>query len=131
MLGSLITYLIPVFVLGGLLASLAVFALLSRIQGGKYVRPLANLLVRTPVVGGWMKKASRAALERQNPELASAIRKLERAGVARDPMRAQKAMSTLTAAERQAYLDAAGEQGSFDTPQNRAMRRQYARTKKK
>lgn len=125
------TYLIPVFVLAGLLALLVVFAVLSRVRGGKYIRPLANLLVRTPLLGKWMKRASRAALERQNPELASAIRKLERAGVARDPMRAQKAMSTLTAAERKAYLKAAGEQGSFDTPQNRAMRRQYARAKKK
>src|SRR6266508_6815520 len=100
MLLSIITYLIPVFVLAGLLAILLVFALLSRIKGGRYIRPVANFLVKLPLVGNWLKKASRTALERQNPELASAIRKLERMGVSRDPMRAQKAISSLTAAER-------------------------------
>ena len=131
MLPSILTYLIPVFVLAGLLVLLLVFALLTRIKGGKYTRPLANFLVRLPLVGKGLKKASRAALEKQNPELASAIRKLERMGVARDPTRAQRAMSSLTAAERRAYLEAAEEQGAETAATNRAMRRQMARQKKR
>ena len=60
----------------------------------------------------WLQKASRAALEKQNPELASAVAKIERSsGAMNDPLAAQRAMSKLTAAERRAYLDAAGEQG--------------------
>jgi hypothetical protein len=132
MLASIIPYLIPAFIIGGLVVLLGILALLSRIQGGRFVKPIANLLVRLPWMGEKMKKASRSALERQNPELASALRKLERAGAARDPMRAQKALSTLSAAERKAYMDMAGEQGVFeDQPaSNRAMRRQMARTRK-
>lgn len=132
MLADLIVYLIPLFVLGGILVLLAVLSLLGRVKGGKYVRPIANLLIRLPLVGGWMKKASRAALERQNPELASAIRKMERMGAAKDPIRAQKALSSLSASERKAYMDMAGEQGAFEETQasNRAMRRQMARTRK-
>ena len=57
-----------------------------------------------------MTKASAAALERQNPDLASALKKLERAGAGRDPLQAQRALSRLTPDERQAYLAAIGEQ---------------------
>jgi len=78
-----------------------------------------------------MKKASEAALERQNPDLASAIKKLERYGATRDPQRAQQAMSKLTASERRAYLDAAGEQTeSMPQEMNRQMRRQMERARK-
>jgi hypothetical protein len=77
-----------------------------------------------------MRKASQAALERQNPELASAIKKLERSGAARDPMKAQQAMSRMTAAERQAYLDAVGDQTELPQEMNRQMRRQLERARK-
>jgi hypothetical protein len=80
-------------------------------------------------VGRLMKKASQAALERQNPELASAVKKLERSGAARDPMRAQQALSRLSASERQAYLDATVEQ-TDNIAQNRQMRRQLERARK-
>jgi hypothetical protein len=76
-----------------------------------------------------MRKASQAALERQNPELASAVKKLERSGVARDPSRAQQALSRLTAEERRAYLDATAEQ-TETIAQNRQMRRQLERARK-
>src|ERR671934_62995 len=92
-----------------LLELLILFGLLARIRGGRLVRPIATWLGKAPVIGRMLQRASRAALERQNPELASAIRKLERAGAGRDPERAQKALSQLTAAERRAYFDAAGE----------------------
>jgi hypothetical protein len=128
---SIWLYLTPLYVLGGLLLVLGVFALLSRIRGGRYVKPIVQGMMKVPLLGKGMRKASEAALERQNPELASAIKKLERSGATRDPARAQQAMSRLSAAERRAYLDAAGEQVD-QMPQelNRQMRRQMERARK-
>ena len=131
MLAALITYLIPVFVLGGILVLLLVLNVLARVQGGRYVRPLAQGLMKVPWVGKQLKKASQATLERKNPELASAMAKLERSGATRDPMRAQQALSRLTAAERKAWLDAAGDQGAIPEPMNRQQRRAAAKLKKR
>jgi hypothetical protein len=122
-------YLFPLYILGGLLLLLGTFALLGRIQGGRYLKPIINFMMKLPLVGRLMKKASQAALERQNPELASAVKKLERSGVARDPMRAQQALSRLSASERQAYLDATADQ-TENIAQNRQMRRQLERARK-
>src|SRR3989442_7526255 len=125
MTASICLYLTPLYVLAGLLLILGIFALLSRIQGGRYVKPIVQGVMKVPLLNKGMKKASQAALERQNPELASAIKKLERSGATRDPMKAQQAMSRLTAAERRAYLDAAGEQvEQMPQEMNRQMRRQ-------
>jgi hypothetical protein len=131
MTAAIWTYLIPVYVLGGLVVLLLVLNVLARVQGGRYVRPLAQGLMKVPFVGRQLKKASRTALERKNPELASAVAKLERSGATRDPMKAQQALSRLSAAERQAYLDAAGEQGTVPEPMNRAQRRAQAKLKKR
>jgi len=115
------TYLIPVYILGGLLFLLIVLNVLARVQGGRYVRPILKR---------YLQKASKASLEKQNPELASAISKLERSGVQHDPQRAQAALSRLSAAERKAWLDAAGQQGAIPEPMNRQQRRQQAKLKK-
>lgn len=131
MLASIMTYLIPVFVLGGILVLLIVLNLLARVQGGRYVRPLATGLMKVPYVGKQLRKASQATLERKNPELASAVAKLERSGATRDPMRAQQALSRLSAAERKAWLDAAGEQGAIPEPMNRQQRRAAEKLKKR
>jgi hypothetical protein len=124
------TYLIPVYILGGLLFLLIVLNLLARVQGGRYVRPLGQAMMKVPILKRYLQKASRASLERQNPELASAIGKLERSGVANDPQRAQAALSRLSAAERKAWLEAAGQQGAIPEPMNRQQRRQQAKLKK-
>jgi hypothetical protein len=129
MTASIWFYLFPVYILGGLLVLLGVFALLGRIQGGRYLKPIVTGLMKLPLVGGWMKKASQAALERQNPELASAVKKLERSGVAKDPQRAQQALSRLSASERQAYLEATASQ-TEEIAQNRQMRRQLEKARK-
>ena len=121
------TYLIPVYVLGFLLLLFGTFALLARIRGGRYVRPVVQGIAKVPLLKRLLEKASKAALEKQNPALASAIRKLERSGAHKDPMKAQAALSGLTAAERQAWLEAAGQQGAFDQPVNRQLRRQQER----
>jgi len=131
MLASIVTYLIPVFVLVGILFLLIVLNLLARVQGGRYVRPLATGLMKIPYLGKHLRKASQATLERKNPELASAVAKLERSGATRDPMRAQQALSRLSAAERKAWLDAAGEQGAMPEPMNRQQRRAAEKLKKR
>src|SRR5437868_6319256 len=125
-------YLFPLYILGGMLLLLGTFALLGRIQGGRFLRPIVTGVMKVPILGRGMRKASQAALERQNPELASAVKKLERYGATRDPQRAQAAMSNMTSAERRAYLDAAGEQGdALPEQMNRQMRRQRERARKR
>jgi len=123
-------YLIPIIILVVLVLVLVALNILARVQGGRYVRPIARGMMKVPILGRQLKKASRATLERQNPELASAVAKLERSGATRDPMRAQQALSRLSAAERQAWLEAAGEQGATPEPMNRAQRRAQAKLKK-
>jgi hypothetical protein len=122
-------YFIPLYILGGLLLLFGIFALLGRWRGGKYLKPVVVGLTKVPFLDRYIKKASRAALERQNPELASAIRKLERKGATKDPMAAQKAISSLTADERRAYLAAAGAEGGPE-PQNRAERRRMEKARR-
>ena len=131
MIAAIWTYLIPVYVLGGLVVLLLVLNVLARVQGGRYVRRLAQTMMRVPFLKRQLRKASKATLERQNPELASAIEKLERSGATRDPQKAQAALSRLSAAERQAWLEAAGDQGAMPEPQNRAQRRAQAKLKKR
>jgi hypothetical protein len=130
-MASIWTYLIPVYVLGGLLFFFLVLNLLARVQGGRYVRPLAKGVMRVPFLNRQLRKASKATLERKNPELASAIEKLERSGATRDPQKAQAALSRLSAPERRAWLEAAGEEGAMPEPQNRAQRRAQAKLRKR
>ena len=130
MAAAMWTWFIPLYILGGLLLLLGTFALLGRVRGGRYLRPIVSVLARAPLIGRLIRRASTAALERSNPELASAIRKLERTGALHDPQRAQRALSSLTAAERRAYIEAAGQQDAMPAPQNRAQRRRLERTRK-
>ena len=124
------TILIPVYILLGLLLLLVALNLLARVQGGRYVRPIGQAMMKVPFLKKYLQKASRASLEKQNPELASAMAKLERSGVQNDPQRAQAALSRLSASERRAWLEAAGEEGAIPEPMNRQQRRQQAKLKK-
>jgi hypothetical protein len=123
-------YFIPLYIAGAIIFLFALFALLGRFRGGKYARPVMRGLAKIPGVRGLMMKASRAALAKQNPEAASALQKLERAGVANDPQRAQAALSRLSASERRAYLEAAGQEGTLPEPQNRQQRRAMEKLQK-
>jgi hypothetical protein len=117
-------FVYPLIVLGGLVVIFAILAILARFRGGKYLRPLVTTLAKVPLVRKLMTKASAAALERQNPELASAIKKLEKVGATRDPLQAQRALSRLSPAERDAYFEAVGEQGQAqNAASNRSERR--------
>jgi len=106
-----VTLLIPLWILLFLLLLLGVLALLGRIQNGRYLRPLFALMSKVPLLRRWLQKASEAAMERSNPELASAMRKMQRSGALRDPQRAQAAMSQLQLATRE---DVARLQASLD-----------------
>jgi hypothetical protein len=125
---SIWLYLFPLYIVGGLALLIGMFALLSRVRGGKYMRPIVQAITKVPLLRRGLQKATTAALERQNPELASAIKKMERMGATRDPKKAQSAIARLTPTERRAYMDAAQEQGYTDEmPQNRQMRRKLER----
>jgi hypothetical protein len=127
-IGSIWLYLLPLYVLVALLLLVGVFALLGRVKGGKYLRPIVQGMAKVPLLKRGLQKASTAALERQNPDLASAIKKMERLGATRDPKRAQSAIGSLTPAERRAYMEAAQDQGYTEQmPQNRQMRRKLER----
>jgi hypothetical protein len=129
-IASIVTLLIPLWILLGLLVLLGVLALLGRIQGGRYLRPLINLIAKVPLFRRWLQKASTAAMERSNPELASAMRKMQRSGALKDPQRAQAAMSNLTAQERRALIEMQGEQGLEPEATNRQMRRRLEKARK-
>jgi hypothetical protein len=132
MLGSITTLLIPLWILLGLLVLLGTFALLGRVQNGRYLRPVIGLITKVPLFRRWLQKASNAALERSNPELASAMKKMQRTGALKDPMKAQAAMSQLSREERRALLDMQDQQGMGVAPEatNRQMRRRLEKAQK-
>ena len=117
-------FLYPIIVLLAILLLFGAVALLARVKNGKYLRPVVTTLAKVPLIRKLMAKASAAALERQNPDLASALKKLEKVGATRDPLQAQRALSRLTPDERSAYFEAVGEQGQSPAgATNRAERR--------
>jgi hypothetical protein len=132
MVASLVTLLIPVWILLFLVVLLGVVALLGRVQNGRYLRPVLLLLMKVPLLKKWIEKASNAAIERSNPELASAMKKMQRTGALRDPMKAQAAMSQLTRDERRALLEMQEQQGAGVAPEatNREMRRRLEKAQK-
>jgi hypothetical protein len=113
----------PLIVLGTLLVLLGLTALLSRVAGGRYLRPIVVGLSKVPFLKPLFERMSNAALERENPELASAIRKLQRFGTPTTPEAAQRALARLTPGERRAYMHAAGQQAEVPEAPNRAARR--------
>ena len=130
MLAVSITWFIPIFILLALVLLLGSVVVLGRVQGGRYLRPLIAGLTKVPFMRGLLQKASRKAIERSNPELASAMAKLERSGAMQDPQRAEAALNRLNASERRAYLDAADELGTMPEAVNRAQRRRMEKMRK-
>jgi hypothetical protein len=119
--------LIPLIILLVIVLLFGTIAFLGRFRGGKYLRPIIATLSRVPLFKRWFEKVSTAAIEKQNPELAAALRKMQGLGTNPDPVRAQKAMSRLTANERRAYMDAVQDQGAMPEPANRQQRRKMER----
>ena len=113
----------PIIVLGTLLVLLGLTVLLGRVAGGRYLHPIVRGLSKVPFLRRLFERMSNAALERENPELASAIRKLQRFGTPTTPEAAQRALARLTPGERRAYLQASGQQAEVPEAPNRAARR--------
>lgn len=125
-------FLIPLIVLGVLVVAFGLLIFLGRFRNGALLRPLVERLSRIGFMRRFFTKISTAALERQNPELASAMRKISTVASNPNPQAVQKAMSRLTPAERRAYLQATEAQ-SEEAPNRQARRRvekmqQQART---
>jgi len=132
-IADIVTLLIPLWILLGLVALLLVLGLLGRVQNGRFLRPLLMFVMKVPLFKRWIEKGSRAAMERSNPELASAMRKLEpHAKQLHNPQQAQKAMSRLTREERAALLEMQEQQGGPELEAtNRQMRRQLEKQRKR
>ena len=128
-----VVLLITLWILLGLLVLLGILGLLGRIQNGRYLRPIVSLIAKVPLFRRWLERGQRAAIERTNPELASAMRKLEpHAKQLHNPQTAQKAMSRLTREERAALLEMQEQQGGPELEAtNRQMRRQREKQRKR
>jgi hypothetical protein len=130
---SIVTLLIPLWIVLGLLFLMVGLGLLGRIQNGRYLRPIVTALMKVPLLKRLLTKAHRASLERANPELASALRKVEpHAKQLANPQQAQKVMSRLTREERAALLEMQEQQGAPELEAtNRQMRRRLEKQRKR
>ena len=115
-------FLIPLIILGVLVVAFGLLVFLGRYRNGALLRPLVERLSRIGFMRRFFTKISTAALERQNPELASAMKKISTVASNPNPQAVQKAMSRLTPAERRAYLQATEAQ-SEEAPNRQARRR--------
>ena len=118
-------FLAPLIILGTLLVLFGLLIVLGRYRNGALLRPVVARLARIGFMRRFFTKISTAALERQNPELASAMKKINAVSSNPNPQAMQKAMSRLTPAERRAYLQATEEQG--EAAPNRQARRRVER----
>ena len=130
---SIVVLLIPLWILLGLLFLMVGLGLLGRVQNGRYLRPIVTVLMKVPLLKRLLTKAHRASLERANPELASALRKVEpHAKQLANPQQAQKVMSRLTREERAALLEMQEQQGGPELEAtNRQMRRRLEKQRKR
>ena len=114
---------IPLVILFVLLLLFGSVVVLGRVRNGRYLRPVVTFLSRIPLFKRWFQKASIAALERSNPELAGAMRKINAFGEPKTPEQAQRMLNLLTPNERRAYMAAVGEEGQMPEATNRQLRR--------
>jgi hypothetical protein len=117
----------PLIIVGVVLVFFALLVFLGRYRNGALLRPVIERLSRIGFMRRFFTNVSTKAIERQNPELASALKKINPVASNPNPQAVQKAMSRLTPAERRAYMEAAQEQGGVPDSANRQMRRQAER----
>ena len=117
----------PLLVVGVVLVLFGLLVFLGRFKNGVLLRPVIARLSRIGFMRRFFTNVSTKAIERQNPELASALKKINPVASNPNPQAVQKAMSRLTPAERRAYMEAAQEQGALPDSANRQMRRQAER----
>ena len=118
---------VPLGILAVVALVFLLLVVLGRFRNGALLRPLITSLSKIGFMRRFFTKVSTAAIERQNPELASALKKINTVAQNPNPQAVQKAMSRLTPAERRAYFEAAQEQGGVPETANRQMRRQAER----
>jgi hypothetical protein len=118
---------VPILILGIVLVLFLLLFLLGRYKNGALLRPVITRLSRIGFMRRFFTRVSTAAIERQNPELAGAMKKMQAVSSNPNPQAMQKAMSRLTPSERRAYMEAAGDQGAVPDSANRQMRRQAER----
>jgi hypothetical protein len=118
---------VPLAILGVALLFVVLLVFLGRFKNGALLRPVIGRLSRIGFMRRFFTRVSTAAIERQNPELAGALKKINAVSANPNPQAVQKAMSRLTPNERRAYMEAAGEQGAVPDSANRQMRRQAER----
>ncbi len=121
-------FLIPLVIIAVIVLVFGIFVLLARFRNGKYLRPIVLWLSKVPWLKRQFEKISQAALEKQNPDLASAMRKLQRAGANADMKKLQAVYNSFTPEERRAYQEMADQQGGgIPDNANRQMRRAQQR----
>ena len=114
---------IPLIAIGVVVLLFALLVFLGRFRNGVLLKPVIGWLSKFGFMRRFLTSLSTKAIERQNPELAGAIKKMQSVASNPNPQAVQKAMSRLTAAERRAYMEAAAEQGEVPDSANRQMRR--------
>jgi hypothetical protein len=101
---------LPIGVLAFVLVLFGLIVFLGRFRNGALLRPLIGRLSRIGFMRRFFTSVSTKAIERQNPELAAAMKKMSSVATNPNPQAAQKALSRLSAAERRAYMEAVQEQ---------------------
>ena len=114
---------IPLFLILALTILLGSLVVLGRIRNGRYLRPVVAFLSKVPLFKRWFQKATITALERQNPELAAAMKKMNTFGEPKSPEQAQRMLNLLTPSERRAYMEAVGQGTDVPEATNRQLRR--------
>ena len=114
---------IPLVVMLVLAVLLGILVLLGRLRGGRYLRPVITFLSKVPLFKRWFQRMSIAALERENPELAAAMKKMQAFGEPKSPEQAQRMLNLLTPAERRADMAAVGQEAELPEATNRQLRR--------
>ncbi len=119
--------LIPLILIAVIVLLFGTVVFLGRFKNGRYLRPIVTLLAKVPWLRKQLLKMNQAVIERQNPELASAMRKIQRVGPTADPKKLQQAYHSLSPEERRAYQEVVDQQGGTPEPANRQMRRAQQR----
>ena len=117
----------PLIIIVSVLVFMGLLIFLGRFRNGRYLRPIILWLNKIPWLSKQFQRVSQAAIEKQNPELASAMRKLQRVGPNPDQKKLTQAYHSLSQDERRAYQEAIEAQGGMPEAPNRQMRRAQQR----
>jgi hypothetical protein len=89
---------------------LGIFALLGRVAGGKYLKPIVGFLMKLPLIGKADAEDVAGGARAAKPGARERRRKMERAASPRIHSVPRRRLSRLSRDERAAYLDATTEQ---------------------